>query len=66
LSFSIKATDITPIKNKTLMADESISIVIGSVDGVNIAPAIADVITTILQLEIIFFEFIIPKPPRIN
>ena len=42
------------------------SIVMGSVDGVKIAPAIAEAITTNLHADNIFFQEIISKKPKIN
>ena len=42
------------------------SIVMGSVDGVKTAPATAEVITTNLQADNIFFQEIISKKPKIN
>ncbi len=51
--------------NKTIDNDKS-DIVNGSVEGVITADKIAEEITTILQLEIIFSVEIIPRDPRIN
>ena len=56
---------IKRVNKKTIDNDKS-DIVKGSVEGVIIADKIAEEITTILQLEIIFSVEIIPRDPRIN
>ena len=42
------------------------SMVIGSVDGVKTAPAIAEAITTNIHADNIFFQVMISKKPKIN
>tara|TARA_Y100001968_G_scaffold35091_1_gene26938 strand:+ start:269 stop:469 length:201 start_codon:yes stop_codon:yes gene_type:complete len=66
LRFVVKATKPIPIKNKKVIDVDRRSIVMGSVEGVKTAPAIAEDITTNLQAVNIFFQEIISKKPRIN
>ena len=66
MKVSDKNVSPAPIKyNKTIDNDKS-DIVKGSVDGVITADKIAEEITTILQLEIIFSVEIIPREPSKN
>ena len=55
-----------PTKNNKTIEIESNDIVKGSVEGVITADKMAEEITTIFQLEIIFSVVIIPSEPRIN
>tara|TARA_Y100001968_G_C18718206_1_gene418902 strand:- start:75 stop:275 length:201 start_codon:yes stop_codon:yes gene_type:complete len=66
LRFVVRATNPTPIKNKKVSDVDKRSIVIGSVEGVITAPAMAEVITTNLQADSIFFHEIKSKKPKIN
>ena len=60
------ATNPTPTRNKKVMDVDRRSIVMGSVDGVKTAPAIAEAITTSLHADSIFFHEINSKKPKIN
>ena len=66
MKFVVKATSPTPTRNKKVMDVERRSIVMGSVDGVKTAPAIAEPITTNLHVDNIFYQEIISKKPKIN
>tara|TARA_B100001250_G_C19182280_1_gene521509 strand:- start:75 stop:275 length:201 start_codon:yes stop_codon:yes gene_type:complete len=66
LRLVVKATKPTPTKNKKVIDVDKRSIVIGSVEGVMTAPAMAEVITTTLQPDNIFFHEINSKKPKIN
>ena len=66
MRFVVKATKPIPTKNKKVIDEDKRSMVIGSVDGVKIAPATAEAITTNLHADNIFFQEIIPKKPKIN
>tara|TARA_Y100001933_G_scaffold202173_1_gene203972 strand:+ start:309 stop:509 length:201 start_codon:yes stop_codon:yes gene_type:complete len=66
LRFVVKATNPIPRKNKKVIDVDRRSIVIGSVDGVKTAPAMAEAITTNLHLDNIFFQEIISKKPKMN
>tara|TARA_B100000965_G_scaffold374660_1_gene366126 strand:- start:96 stop:296 length:201 start_codon:yes stop_codon:yes gene_type:complete len=66
LKFVVSATNPTPIKNNKVIDDDKRIIVIGSVDGVIIAPAIAEDNITTLQADNIFLQEINSKKPKIN
>ena len=66
MRFVVKATNPTPTKNKKVIDVDKSNIVIGSVEGVIIAPAIAELITTTLQAQSIFCHETKPRKPKIN
>ena len=55
-----------PIKNNKIIDNDKSDMVKGSVEGVITADIMAELITTILQFEIIFLVEIMPREPRIN
>ena len=66
MKFVVRATNPTPTRNKKVIDVERRIIVMGSVEGVKTAHAIAEAITTTLHADSIFCHVISSKKPRIN